>query len=380
MAGLSAPRGARTVVHYSEAGVFGGAERMLLTLMRGLDPDRWRSVLFHHGGDGIAQLVEESRALGVETRAFPRLSGKRGLLALPSFVAALRAESPVVFHAHLGWALRCTRGILAAAAIRTPAIVASQQLFDVPVRARDRAMHRIVSRAVDRYIAVSASMKRRMGEVVHDAERRIELVRNGTVLEPLLAARRRRNAATISGSSPPVVLALARLDWQKGIEHLVRAAPFVPDARFRIAGEGPDRKALEELAAAHGVDDRVTFLGHRTDVPELLAQADVFVLPSILEGLPVSIVEAMAAGTPVIATDIEGTNEIVRDGVTGLLVPPGDAASLAAAIRRMLSDESLRHAATAEAGALVSAEYGADTMVRRVEQVYDQAISGHRNR
>jgi glycosyltransferase involved in cell wall biosynthesis len=377
---LSDPSHVRTVVHYTEAGIFGGAERMLLTVIRGLDPGRWRSVLFHHGGKGIAQLVDEARDLGVPTRTFAGLTGKRGMIALPAFVNALRAEGPAVFHAHLGWALRCTRGIIAAAAMSTPAVIASQQLFETPRGFRDRLRHRLVSRAVDRYIAVSEAMALRMRPVVHDPERRLSLVRNGAVLGPFLAAATQRNTRMTSERPSAVVLALARLDWQKGLEFLVRAVPSVPGALFRIAGEGPARPVLEQLATTLGVRQRVEFLGHRTDVADLLTQADVFVLPSILEGLPVSIVEAMAAGVPVVATDIEGSNEIVRNGDTGLLVPPSDADALAAGLLRMLGDSSLRRSVSDRARALVQADYSADTMVRRVEKVYDEVLARARPR
>jgi glycosyltransferase involved in cell wall biosynthesis len=156
--------------------------------------------------------------------------------------------------------------------------------------------------------------------------------------------------------------------------YLLEAAAMVPDALFVFAGDGPERDSLKELARTLGVEGRVRFLGHRKDVPQLLASCDLFVLPSLYEGLPLSVLEAMAAGTPVVATSIRGTDEAVIDGVTGRLVPPEDPVALASAIRTMLTERSLA-ARLAEAGKTrVREVFSADAMVRGVTQVYDELV------
>jgi glycosyltransferase involved in cell wall biosynthesis len=176
----------------------------------------------------------------------------------------------------------------------------------------------------------------------------------------------------------PVVLTVARLDGQKGIHHLLDAVSAVPNASFAIAGDGPNRAALEAYAASVGVSDRVRFLGHRQDVPSLLAAADLFVLPSLYEGLPLSVLEAMASGVPVIATGIGGTDEVVRDGETGTLVPPADPAALAAAIVRTLGDRERASRLALAARALVAREYSVASMVRSVSQLYDALLARSR--
>ena len=115
----------------------------------------------------------------------------------------------------------------------------------------------------------------------------------------------------------PIVLTVARLDPQKGHRYLLAAATEVPEAVFALVGEGGERAALENQARTLGVAERVRFLGHRDDVPELLAACDLFVLPSLYEGLPLSVLEAMAAAKPVVATAIDGTTEAVVHEVTG---------------------------------------------------------------
>jgi glycosyltransferase involved in cell wall biosynthesis len=119
----------------------------------------------------------------------------------------------------------------------------------------------------------------------------------------------------------------------------------------------------------------VRFLGFRTDVPELLANCDLVVLPSLFEGLPISVLEAMAAGKPVVATSVGGTDEAVVDGYTGLLVPPGDAPALATAIRRVIHDGALAKRLGVTSQAHIAAHFTAPMMVERVAAVYEEALA-----
>jgi glycosyltransferase involved in cell wall biosynthesis len=178
--------------------------------------------------------------------------------------------------------------------------------------------------------------------------------------------------------SAPVVLTLARLDRQKGLPVLLHAASLVPDAVFVIAGEGPERPALEALRTELDLEGRVQLLGQRDDVSELLARCDLFVLPSLFEGLPLSLLEAMAAGKPVIATAIAGTLEAVTDGETGLLAPPGDAAALASRIRRFLADRDFA-ARVALAGQIhVRQHFSPERMTGEVQALYLEVIGQRR--
>jgi glycosyltransferase involved in cell wall biosynthesis len=156
---------------------------------------------------------------------------------------------------------------------------------------------------------------------------------------------------------------------------LLEAAALVPHAIFVLAGDGPERPALEAQARSLGIEGRVRFLGHRTDIPQLLAVSDLFVLPSLYEGLPLSVLEAMAAGKPVIATQIGGTSEVVTDGETGLLVKPRDSNALAAAIQRLLTDQDLANRLARSALDRVRHEFSSDVMVRRVSRIYQDLLA-----
>ena len=152
----------------------------------------------------------------------------------------------------------------------------------------------------------------------------------------------------------PLIITVAVLRPPKGIDVMLQAMPDIPDAHYLVVGDGDARSTLEAEAARLGLGDRVTFAGARADIPVMLATADLFVLPSLTEALPTVIAEAMAAGLPVVATDVGGTIEMV-DQHTGIVVDAGDADQLATAISSLLSDPA-RSSAMGQAGREVAAE------------------------
>ena len=365
-------RAAVTVAHFSDSDAFGGTERALLQLLGGLDRARWRPVLLHADSPGAVQLADEARALDVPTHAVAVAGpAARGAASLAPVIAALRRERASVFHAHQTWSLSCRYGIVAAALARVPARLATAQLFvEMPRLLGIDLQHALLTRCLHRHVAVSRFVASRLRDRFHVPPEKIVVIPNaatsGARAKPAPRSELARNGAG------PVVLTVARLDGQKGITHLLDAVAAVPQASFAIAGDGPNRDALEQRAMALGVSDRVRFLGHRNDVPALLAAADLFVLPSLYEGLPLAVLEAMAAGVPVVATAIGGTDEVVRDGETGTLVPPANPEALAAAIGRALFDRDRASRLALAARSLVASEYSVASMVGSVSRLYDQ--------
>jgi glycosyltransferase involved in cell wall biosynthesis len=162
---------------------------------------------------------------------------------------------------------------------------------------------------------------------------------------------------------------------QKGLSCLLSAATCLPDVAFVVAGDGPDRGVLEAESKRLGLSQRVRFLGHREDVPALLACCDLFVLPSLFEGLPVAILEAMSAGKAVVATAIGGTDEVVVPGQTGLLVKPGDPLALAEAIQRLLTEPGLAEAFGNRGRARAEQEFSSRMMIDRVSLMYEELLT-----
>jgi glycosyltransferase involved in cell wall biosynthesis len=181
------------------------------------------------------------------------------------------------------------------------------------------------------------------------------------------------------GVAPDAALigAVGRLTADKGGQDvLIRAVGRVretcPQVRLVMVGDGPLRPGLEQLTAQLGLTGTVIFTGLRSDVPRLLGALDVFVLPSEREALPVAVLEAMAAGLPLVATRVGGIPEVVEDGATGFLVPPGDVAAMHCVLERLTGDPALAARLGAAGQAHVQAHFTVQQMVRQVERLYDQ--------
>jgi glycosyltransferase involved in cell wall biosynthesis len=368
----------RTVVHFIESAEFGGNEQTLLQIFACLDRRRWHPVLFHHPEPGLQPLLEEARRLDVKLRPVPRMQGWQAPVQMRQFFRELRRERPAVFHAHLNWPMACKFGLISATLARIPAVVATAQLFveyQFPLKALVFVLQRFISRGVDRYIAVSHHVAGRLCQTYGLSAPQVCVVHNSVFPAPFNRPVNTELRAQLMGTTErPIVLTLARLDRQKGHCYLLEAVARIPEAVFVLAGEGPERPALEAQARALGLDDRVMFLGFRGDVCDLLASCDLFVLPSLFEGLPLSVLEAMAAGKPVVATSVGGTPEAVLDGETGFLVPPRDPASLVAAIHRLLADACLRRKMGLAGRLRVQRNFSAVQMVARITQTYEKLL------
>ena len=180
------------------------------------------------------------------------------------------------------------------------------------------------------------------------------------------------------GADTPVVGTVARLEEQKGITHFLNAVPAVkeecPDVKVLIVGDGTLRGALEEEARQLGIADNVIFTGERRDVPRLYKLMDVKVISSIYEGTTLTVFEAMAIGTPVVATTVDGVEEVIEDGATGMLVPPKDAASIAEVVTDLLTNPDRARLLSERAEQAVK-QYDVRTSMRRIENLYEMVLS-----
>jgi glycosyltransferase involved in cell wall biosynthesis len=220
----------------------------------------------------------------------------------------------------------------------------------MPLSGRREAMVRLImKRHLDLVIAISARQTDTWRRRGYPADR-IEVIRNGVLSQRMSESRKQVRAALGIDESAVIALLAARLRPEKRVSDfvsaVVRAHERVPELIGVVAGEGEDRPAVESAAADR---DAVRLLGHRDDLPNLLGAADIFVLASEHEALPMAILEAMAAGLPVIATRVGDIPEAVEDEVTGVLVAPRDPDGMALALQRLAVDVSLRQAMGAAA-------------------------------
>jgi glycosyltransferase involved in cell wall biosynthesis len=301
---------------------------------------------------------------------------------LARLVRFLRDNRTQVVHVHLIGYLGGRWAFLAARLARVPVLVCTVHI--APAQAQPltvRIERTLLNRLVDQFVAVSRASGDRLIRYAALPPAKTKVIPNAVELErfesvPQSARSRVRRECGLPEDAP-VIGTVARLSPQKGLSYLIAALPQVlagkPRTHVVLVGDGPLRDALAEQARALGVADRVHFVGRQDDVPGYLSSMDVFVLPSLFEGLPLSILEAMAAGLPVAATAVDGTPEVVEDGVTGRLVPPQDPPALASAILGILGDSGLARR-MAIAARLQAKRYSRTVMLDRIVALYDQLL------
>jgi glycosyltransferase involved in cell wall biosynthesis len=288
----------------------------------------------------------------------------------------LRRNRPALVHCHTGRANWV--GGLGARWARVPVLSTRRMDRRVKRGLRTRWLyHRLLSRVA----AISPAVERRLLDARIEPER-IRVICSAVDPEALAPSAPREVLRAQLGATPatPCLLVAANLVRRKGVDVLLAAVAAL-DPRSRavlwVAGDGPERAALEAVAARLGLAERVRFLGRRSDVPDLLEACDVFVLPSRHEGLGVAALEAMARGRPVVASAVGGLAEIVVPEQTGLLVPPEDSAALAAALERLIADLGLAQRFGAAGAKRVQEHFLAEQMVSAYETLYREILAEH---
>jgi len=321
----------------------------LLPLMRGIRA-RGHEVV---GGCAEGPLLRDVREEGFRVIAIPfarRLSPLAHIRAFGDLVALLRAEKPDVVHAHMPISGFLARLAARAAGVPVIAYTCHGFLFNQPGpwprRAASFIMEFVAARVTGTFLTVSAAESRDARRLW--ISRRAVAIGNGrdpALFRPDPEARARVRAELGVPEERVVVTAVSRIVRHKGYPELAAAMRDVPLAELWVVGDrletdrGDDMVTVLEGA---GLGPRLRRLGYRRDVAAVLAASDIFVLPSHFEGLPMSVIEAMLCGLPVVSTDIRGPNEQVVDGVTGFLVPPFTVAPLSEALNRLAHDAVLR--------------------------------------
>jgi glycosyltransferase involved in cell wall biosynthesis len=367
------------VLHVRNSDRLGGPERLLLDQCAGGAREVEAVVASFREGGGPHPFLEAAEREGVAAVAIPQRSSYD-----PRLVARLRrvvgtvAPDVVVSHDYKA-------DLLAAAALRGrgPAFVAVVHGYtaeDAKIRAFEAVDRRVLRRA-HAVVAPSESVAAVLVAAGVEAAR-VRVVENGVAVERVAAAAAagreplRREWRIAPGER--VVLALGRTSPEKGQDVLLDAFASLPASaaaplRLVVVGDGALRPALEARAAELGAG-RVLFAGWRDDPHACLGAADVFALPSRREGLPLALLEAMAAALPIVATDVGGVSQALDGGRCGVVVPAGRPDALAAALSSVLGDRALASTLVAAASARVRARYSVDRQTRALARVYAEAV------
>jgi glycosyltransferase involved in cell wall biosynthesis len=346
----------------------GGAEDVVSTLARGILSVGGQVSVASSGGWRAAALEQA----GARLVPVP-LRGRRPADLARAALATRRDTSvaPVdLMHAHNVKAAAVT-ALAARRMPRVPLVVTLHGVAD----SRYRTAARILRRCADQLAAVSADVAERVTAAGFPASR-VRVIENAVAMP---ARHRRDDARTRLGLAPdtPVVLCIARMAPQKRHDLLVAAWRMMPpDAVLIIAGDGSTRPAVEAAVHHSGLQQRIRLLGERRDIDWLLAAADVCVLPTDWEGLPISVLESMAAGVPVVASAVGGLVRLAPDALH--LVAPRSAAALATGLQRVLRDEDLRRSMVAVGAELMAGRFSPQRMWSQYDELYSRLGAGHR--
>jgi glycosyltransferase involved in cell wall biosynthesis len=322
----------------------GGAEVLAARLARGLSPDfRYLFACL----DELGSMGEQLRDEGFQVEVLNRRPGL-DFRVVKELQSLARRERVDLFHAHQYTPFfYCAAGAFAKK--RPPILFTEHGRWhpDLPSRKR-MAFNRCFLRRKDRVIGVGETVRQALIKNEGIPSRRVGVIYNGVDLRPYDDPRPEKQTVRSElglAAGDFVIIQVARLDHLKdhptAIRTIERLSASTPSARLLLVGAGPEQAPIEKEIAQRNLQSRVTLLGLRSDIPRLLAAADAFLLTSISEGIPLTLIEAMAARVPIVSTGVGGVYEVVGHEETALIAPAGDDAALAAALQRLASDPLL---------------------------------------
>ena len=374
--GAASPRRRRILVLIKCMG-HGGAEQLVVSMMRRRDRERFDYEVAYILEDRDT-LVPQLREAGVAVHSLGS-RGNQDLRWIPRLRGLLVEGDFDIVHSHLPYAATFGRLVAATLPPPRPALVYTEHCMWDTMALPVKVLNRPTIRLDDRFLVVSEACRQSLPPALR---RRAQVLVHGIELEPIRDAALRRSELRKSvrdeldlSDGELLALTVANFRWQKGYDVLLSAAKQVTDrcvpVRFAAVGDGPLRPDLERRHVELSLHDHFVFLGERDDVPRLLAAADMFVLPSRYEGLPLALMEAVCSGLPVVATAVSEIPNLLTNGSDALLVPPEEPGALAEAITEMARDAALRRRLAAAALRLAD-RFDIERCVREVESIYDQ--------
>jgi L-malate glycosyltransferase len=354
----------------------GGVEKLAVTIGANLDRSRFRPAICALDGDGV--LAEELVRHGIPYHVLWRKGIEAGVLA--RLYRCFRQDNVRIVHTHQFPQLLFS--LLPAKAYGAKIVHTEHEFYLYRNNARARRLFKQLVRFCSALTVVGPEVARYYVEELGVPPQRIHVIPNGVDLDQFNFAgpeSRRR----LGLSSDEVIFGIVgRIEPEKDHRNLLQAFRTLVDhrqaVRLLIVGDGSLRAELESYSRSLGLEQNVTFLGARNDIPEVLAALDVFVLSSVHEGVPLSVVEAMGAGKPIIATDVGGLRLLVKPSFNGLLVPAADPAALEAAMSDLTGNPTLREEMGARSRQIARDSFSVSTMINRYQEIY-QSVLGVRD-
>jgi glycosyltransferase involved in cell wall biosynthesis len=355
------------ILHIDPEKNWGGGEVQVFGLLTYLAGKGHQNHLSTHPH---GKLCEQSRVLPI--RAFPlTVRNELDVRAVPKLRRLIRYEKYDIVHFHTKRAHALSLWL--PHGVNRPRYIVTRRM-DYP-QARNWYTRCLYNTSVDAVIAISGPIADVLIKAGVDANR-IRIIHSGIDSSRFAAS----GYEQTSHAGAPIIGTVSHLEQRKGHRYLLEAAQLLKGQgyafKLTFAGHGSLQQQLEEMSQSLGLAQEVSFLGFVSDVPKFLAGLDIFVLPSLYEGLGVAALEAMAAGKAVVASRVGGLSELIKESETGLLVPPGNAQELAAAIAKLLQDKNLRSVFEQKAAARVRDEFTMQQMAKKTEDCYYETLSG----
>ena len=362
------------VLQLISSGGYYGAENMLLNLCASQQKAGCENslMLFYNVHAPNVEFYERARRRGLSVRMV-HCQGRADWRAVRQIEECIQEDGIELLHTH-GYKADLYGYVAARRSAKPIVATCHNWLGGTAALGIYNHLDRIALKRFHGLAAVSDSVAQRLLDSGVSAKK-IRTIANGIDVQTF---ERASPLPVLNFDGNKVVGMVARLDLQKGFEYLLRAASELcgafPALKIVIVGEGPDRTAIENMIQQYGLQANVILAGQHSNMPGVYAAMDVFVLPSLNEGLPMTILEAMAASKPVIATRIGAIPSVIKDGETGLLVDPGDADGLRNALAWLLTDPDLGRRLGAAGYAWVSRNYTSETMALKYRQMYDEVL------
>ncbi|WP_054031626.1 glycosyltransferase family 4 protein [Desulfatitalea tepidiphila] len=352
----------------------GGLQQVVVNICRCINKNKFNVTVLCLNEMG--ELATKINQLKIPLFLLPKNSSKPDYLSFIKVSRFVREGAFKVIHTHNTQAM--IDGTIAGLLTGVRKIIHTDHARAFPDKKRYMFSEWFLSHFVSKIVGVSDHTCENLNRYEKISRKKIVMIPNGIdrkLFQYNFNPKLKRDELGLTRKGPIIGLGV-RLTEQKGIIYLLRAMPNLirryAEITLLIAGDGPLRQNLLKEAKKLGISSHVLFLGPRLDMTEILSVLDIYVLPSLWEGLPMVLLEALAVGIPVVATDVGGVSTAIKNGITGLLVPPGEPDRISAAVINLLDNDCLRNSCIQNGRQLFEQDFTAEKMVKRYEDLYLQ--------
>lgn len=359
---------------------YGGLQRLVVDISKGLDKSKYEVAVcvLREGGPLEEELLKED----IRIIKLPHSNNSVDHLSFWKLYKIFKEEKPDIIHTHNTQPF--IEGGIAALLAGIPVKIHTDHGRQFPDKRRYMYAERIFSHFTNQIIAVSESLKDDISRYEGIRPDKIMVIPNGIdggKYNIKIDKNKKRRELDIDNKYNIILGFVGRLSPEKGLIYLVKAMEAIvkefPNVLLLIVGEGVLLEELKRESIALGIERNIRFLGPRSDINEILGILDIFVLPSLREGLPLVLLEAAVASLPIIATDVGGNNQVVKHGINGLLVKHGDAAPICDALRQLILNDKMRQGFGRKSYNLFINNFTIEKMISEYENIYQSCLISH---